>query len=159
MVFIYCCGLVPALLGGCSAARTNALREDLLATDAAWAEAAAGNDVERIASYWTEDAVVYLAGRPPVVGKEALTNMVLRGRSTPGFSIRWNTFDSRIARSGDMANTLATYEISARSPDGTLVTQRGTSICSWRRENGKWRCSLEVHAPTGPSPLAPSNRE
>jgi ketosteroid isomerase-like protein len=134
-------------LGGCATTQVHALRDELLATDHAWAEAAAGRDVERIASYWTDDAVVYLAGRPPVVGKEALIRMVQKGRATEGFCIHWDTFDAVVARSGDLAYTLAHYTMTAPRPDGALVTQRGTSICAWRREDGTWRCTLEVHAP------------
>jgi len=142
------------LLSGCAASRMKTLRADLLATDKAWVQAVAGDDVGRITSYWTDDAAVYLADRPPVKGKEQLTNMVRRGRSTPGFSITWDTFDSRIASSGDMAYTLAKYKITAPGPDGELITQRGTSLCMWRREHGRWRCTMEVHAPFGQSPPA-----
>jgi len=143
-----------SLVSGCAATRMETLRADLLATDKAWLGAAAEDDVGRITSYWTDDAVVYLADRLAVKGKEALTKMVRRSRSTPGFSIRWDTFDAKIARSGDMAYTLAKYKITAPGPEGETTIQRGTSICLWRREIGKWRCTMDVHAPGGQSPAA-----
>lgn len=149
-----CFSCAVCLLSGCAASRMKTLRAELLATDKAWLRAAAEDDVDRITSYWTDDAVVYLADRLPVKGKEQLTNMVRRGRSTPGFSIRWDTFDAKIARSGDMAYTLAKYKITSPGPDGESSIQRGTSICMWRRENGRWRCTMEVHAPFGHSPVA-----
>jgi len=145
---------------GCATSRIEFLRRELLATDAAWAGAAVGDDVEHIASYWTDDAVVYLAGRPPVRGKKALTAMVRRGRETPGFSLHWETFDATVARSGDLGHTLATYTMTIPLPGGQLVHQHGTSICVWRWENGQWRCALEVHAPEGePPPSATQQRQ
>jgi ketosteroid isomerase-like protein len=48
-------------------------RAELLRRDAEWAAAASeGRDVERILSFWTEDAVVLPPGLPAVAGKAAL---------------------------------------------------------------------------------------
>jgi ketosteroid isomerase-like protein len=48
-------------------------RTRLLQRDAEWATAASeGRDLERILSYWTDDAVVLAPGLPVVVGKDAL---------------------------------------------------------------------------------------
>ena len=45
-----------------------AAREGLLKVDKEWAQAAATRDLERIVSYWTEDAVIYSPGEAPVSG-------------------------------------------------------------------------------------------
>ena len=48
-------------------------RTRLLRRDAEWALAAAeGRDIEKVLSYWTDDAVVFPPGLPAVVGKIAL---------------------------------------------------------------------------------------
>jgi ketosteroid isomerase-like protein len=48
-------------------------RQRLLQRDAEWATIASqGRDVDRILSFWTEDAVVYPPGMPVVSGKAAL---------------------------------------------------------------------------------------
>lgn len=49
-----------------------ASREELLKVDKEWAQAAATRNVERIVSYWTDDAVIYPPDETPVEGKEAI---------------------------------------------------------------------------------------
>ncbi len=141
---------IACIAGGCDGSKIERLRVSLLETDRQWVEAAQGDDADRVAAFWIDDAVIYTAGRPPVAGKQALRAMVAKNRSTPGFTIRWETTESVIARSGDLAYTFGPYRITAPRPDGSLVTQTGHSICVWRREHGTWKCSLEVHAPLPP---------
>src|SRR5947208_9894279 len=47
--------------------------EKLLRRDAEWADlATAGKDVEKVVSYWTEDAVLIFPGQPVLEGKAAI---------------------------------------------------------------------------------------
>lgn len=151
------CGLFMAVIApaGCAATDMAQLRASLLETDRQWAEAVRGDDADRIASFWTDDAVIYVANRPPVAGKEALRAFVAKNRSIPGFSLSWDVSDVAIAESGDLAYTLGPYELTAPSPEGGLTTLRGNHICVWRRENERWRCSIEVHAPLPPQAPRP----
>ena len=140
--------LVGVLMaGGCVSPDSGRLHESLIKTDRQWAEAVRGTDVDRIASFWTDDAVIYTANRPPVAGKKALREFVARNRSIPGFSLGWEVCDVVVSGNGDLAYTLGPYELTVPSAKGGLMTLKGNHICIWRRENGEWRCSLEVHAP------------
>ncbi len=133
--------------GGCVGPDLAGLHESLVKTDRQWAQAVRGSDADRIAAFWTDDAVVYTAGRPPVAGKEALRRFVARNRSIPGFSLSWQVSEAVVSDSGDMGYTLGPYQITVPSGDGDLMTAKGNHICMWRREQGQWRCNLEVHAP------------
>src|SRR5579872_4858914 len=54
--------------------------------DAEWASlAAAGKDVEKTASYWSDDAVIIPEGQPVVAGKAAIKRYVAQSFGTPGF--------------------------------------------------------------------------
>ena len=62
----------------------------LLRRDAEWADlASAGKNVDSVASYWSDDAVVLEPGQPPVEGKTAIRNFVAESFKTPGFKIHW----------------------------------------------------------------------
>src|SRR5947199_3068714 len=62
----------------------------LLRRDAEWSDlASAGKDVERIASYWSDDAVIIPQGQPVVEGKAAIRAFVTSSFKIPGFSIHW----------------------------------------------------------------------
>ncbi len=65
-------------------------KKALLQTDREWAAAAAeGKDVDRIVSFWSDDATVIPAGAPVVRGKPAIRNFVQQSLAIPGFHITW----------------------------------------------------------------------
>ena len=54
--------------------------QKLLRRDAEWADlATAGKDVERIASYWSDDAIIIPQGQPIVEGKAAIIAVLDNG--------------------------------------------------------------------------------
>ena len=64
--------LLEALPASAQGSKAEADRAALLKTDTEWARhAAMGKDVERIISFWTDDAVIYPPREPPIVGKAA----------------------------------------------------------------------------------------
>ena len=64
--------------------------EKLLRRDAEWADlATAGKDVEKVVSYWTEDAVLFFPGQPVFEGKAAIRAYVTASFNMPGFKIHW----------------------------------------------------------------------
>ena len=110
---------------------STAEEERLLRRDAEWAEAASeGREVERILSYWTEDAIVLPPGLPSVVGKAALRQYVEGSMQIPGFRITWKSEDvtfspdgrlaymfSRNAVTDERAGRYADYDRGARGHD------------------------------------------
>jgi ketosteroid isomerase-like protein len=49
--------------------------------------ASAGKDIEKIISYWTDDAVVMEPGQPAIEGRHAIRAFVTASVNTPGFKI------------------------------------------------------------------------
>src|SRR5262249_54963974 len=83
-----------SLLLGCSPAPFDAKAEGgkLLARDAEWASAAsAGHDVNKIVSYWSDDALLVPQGQPIAEGKTAIRAFVVSSLATPGFHIAWKS--------------------------------------------------------------------
>jgi ketosteroid isomerase-like protein len=118
----------------------------LLQRDADWsAVAAAGRDVERILSYWTDDAVVLPPGLPPVVGKAALRQYVQASLLIPGFQIAWTSSDATISPDGKLAYLLGRNSVTTDNADGESVSTHGRAVTIWRREaDGEWRCALDI---------------
>jgi hypothetical protein len=82
----------------------NAESAALLQRDAEWANlATAGKDVDKIVSYWTDDAVVMEPGQPPVEGKAAIRAFVTSSLNTPGFRIHWVSEKPTFSPDGKMA--------------------------------------------------------
>ena len=130
-------------------------RQRLLARDAEWSSAAsAGQDVEKILSYWTDDAVVIPPGQPVIEGKAAITAFITASLRIPGFTIRWSSDAVTFSPDGQMACIRGTNITTVPGPGGALLTLHGRAVTVWRIDHdGEWRCTIDVwnEAP-GPSP-------
>jgi ketosteroid isomerase-like protein len=68
--------------------------------------AAERRDVERILEFWTDDAIVYPPGLPPILGKAALRSYVQWSLAIPGFRITRTSSDARVSPDGQFAYLL-----------------------------------------------------
>jgi len=121
-------------------------RTRLLQRDAEWATAASeGRDLERILSYWTDDAVVFAPGLPAVVGKDALRQYVQASMQIPGFRISWTSTDVTFSPDGKLAYIFSRNAVTMNAADGTPATSEGRAVTIWRRESdGQWRCAVDI---------------
>ena len=121
-------------------------REHLLRRDAEWAEVALeGHDIERILSYWTDDAVVLAPGLPRVSGKAALREYVQGSMRIPGFAITWESKDAVLSPDGQLAYLFSRNAVTLNGADGTPMTTYGRAVTIWRRESdGEWRCAVDI---------------
>lgn len=121
-------------------------RTQLLQRDAEWAAAAfEGRDLERILSYWTDDAVVLAPGLAALVGKDALRKYVHDTMQIPGFRINWTSRDVTVSSDGKLAYMFSRNAITMNDADGLPATTEGRAITIWRRESdGVWRCAVEM---------------
>jgi ketosteroid isomerase-like protein len=121
-------------------------RKRLLQRDAEWASLSSeGQDVERILSFWADDARVYPPGSPLVSGKAALRRYVEGALAISGFHITWTSSDAVLSPDGQMGYVLSTNAVTMPDSSGELVTIRGRGVTVWRREPaGEWRCVLDI---------------
>ncbi len=121
-------------------------RKRLLQRDAEWAAlSSSGQDVDRILSFWTEDARVFAPGMPAFSGKAALRSYVEGALAIPGFHITWTTSEASLSPDGQLAYLLSTNSVTMAGPDGQPVTTRGRAVTVWRREaDGNWRCAVDI---------------
>jgi ketosteroid isomerase-like protein len=121
-------------------------RKRLLERDAEWvAVASEGRDVDRILSYWTDDAVVFPPGLPPLIGKAALREYVENSLRIPGFKISWESTDVKFSPDLKLAYMFSENSVTMNGPDDKPVTTKGRAVTIWRREpNGEWRCAVDI---------------
>jgi ketosteroid isomerase-like protein len=121
-------------------------RKRLLQRDADWAAlSSSGQDVDRILSFWTEDARVFAPGMPALSGKAALRSYVEGALAIPGFHITWTTSEASLSPDGQLAYLLSTNSVTMAGPEGQPVTTRGRAVTVWRREaDGNWRCAVDI---------------
>jgi len=120
--------------------------QKLLRRDAEWADlASAGKDVERIVSYWSDDAIVIPQGQPIVEGKAAIRAFVTSSLQIPGFKIHWVSEGPVFSPDGKLAYMRGRNTMTVPGANGALVTLVGRGITIWRLEpDGQWRCVVDI---------------
>jgi ketosteroid isomerase-like protein len=136
------------LLVGCSQRGFDPVAEEakLLRRDAEWADlASAGKDVEKIVSYWSDDAVLIFPGQPLLEGKAAIRAYVAESLNTPGFRIHWVSERPVFSPDGKLAYMRGKDELTAPGPHGAPVTVHLRGISIWRLDaDGQWRCVVDM---------------
>src|SRR5881398_2573760 len=107
--------------------------ERLLKRDAEWAAlASAGRDIDRILSYWTEDAIVLAPDFAPVIGKAALRGYVENSFRIPGFKISWKSSEVHFSPDLKLAYMFSENAVTMNGPDGAPLATKGRGITIWR---------------------------
>ena len=148
------CLLAVAVLVGCATAgNPGDTRARILQLDAEWSEAAQTRDVDRVVSYWADDATVLPPGGPAIVGKAAIREFVAKSFENPSFRISWKTNDVVVSPGGDFAYGIGANRVNVSAPDGTPVTIDGKAVTIWRREPDRsWKCVVDIWNDTPPAP-------
>ena len=146
------------VIGACARPSFDVAAEQqkLLRRDAEWADiAAAGKDVEKIVSYWSDDALVIEPGQPVYEGKTAIRAYVAASLQIPGFKIHWVSEKPVFSPDGKMAYMRGVDEMTVPGPNGALMTLHTRGISIWRRDpDGEWRCVADIA--NEPPPAAPA---
>jgi ketosteroid isomerase-like protein len=96
----------------------EAERTEILRLDREWVAAAAvGQDLDRIVSFWSDDATVFPPGTPAVVGKAGIREFVVNGFRTPGFTVRWQTTQLTVSPAGEFAYGVGPNRFTYQGPD------------------------------------------
>lgn len=152
--------IVPATLAvfmvaGCSPPPFDAATEGqrLLQRDAEWAQAASeGKDIDKIVSYWADDAVVMEPGQPIYEGKKAIRAYVVSSLQTPGFKIHWVSNNPVFSPDGKLAYMPGTDEMTVPGANGGQMTVHMRGVSIWRRDpDGEWHCVVDISNEPPPS--------
>ena len=120
------------------------MKAEILRLDQEWAKAAAEGDLERILSFWADDATVFPPGSPALAGKPAIREYIAASLRTPGFSISWRTNEVVVAASGDLAYGVGVNRVSFSGPDGKPMFIDGKAVTVWRNDPDGWKCVIDI---------------
>ena len=140
--------ILPLVLAGCPQRGFDPATEQakLLRRDAEWADLAwAGKDVDKIVSYWSDDAVLIFPGQPVLEGKAAIGAYVAESLKTPGFKIHWVSEKPVFSPDGKLAYLRGKDELTVPGPNGAPATLHLRGISIWRLDaDGQWRCVVDI---------------
>jgi len=122
----------------------ESLKSELLQADKDWATAAQMGDIDKLTTYWADDAINFFPGAPPAYGKESILALVKKNRSQPGFSLSWEPVKAIVASSGDLGYTYGSFQLAFNNTDSTTVNRSGNYVCIWKKDMGSsWKCVVE----------------
>ena len=117
----------------------------LMQTSRDWAKTAASGDVDRILSYWSDDAIVLEPEQPAHVGKAAIRAMVEGSMKAPKFSITWEPERASISQAGDVGYLIEHNRVTFADSTGKLRTVYGKAVTIWRKDaSGNWKCAVDI---------------
>jgi ketosteroid isomerase-like protein len=155
----------PLFLSGCIALLSFAfigtasadakIEQALRDLDAQWSQAAGAKDVDKTVSYYSEGAIVMPPNAPSATTKEAIRTVWKDLLTSPGVAISWKTTKVEVAKSGDMAYSSGTYELTMNDASGKPVNDRGKYLVVWEKQaDGKWKCGADTWNSDLPVPSA-----
>jgi ketosteroid isomerase-like protein len=112
--------------------------------DEEWSKVAGTLDVEKTISYYADDASVLAPNAPIATGKDAIRK-IWSGLLSPGTSISWKATKIDVAKSGDLAYLLGTYELSMKGQDGNSMQDHGKMVEVWKKQaNKQWKVVVDI---------------
>ena len=145
--------VAAATLLGCQqgpAAEESA--EALMQTSREWSKVAESGDMEKVAAYFADDALMMSPGQQPVRGKQAIRGYLAEASKIPGFKIRWEPLEGKV--SGDMGYLIERTHMTMTGPEGTPVTDTMQAVTVWRKAaDGSWKNVVDASIP-GPQTAA-----
>jgi uncharacterized protein (TIGR02246 family) len=149
-------GLIYAVAAACTfavlfstfptfAADMDKNAKEIAKLDDDWSKAAAARDVDKVASFYADDAIAYPPNEPAANGREAAKKVWAAYFAEPTFKISWKTTHAEVAKSGDIGLTTGTYEDSFKGPDGKMVSENGKYVCIWKKQkDGSWKATNDI---------------
>jgi len=118
-----------------------AIRESVVA----WSKAAGRKELERCLSFYTEDACVLPFNAPIAQGKDQIRHVWSMLMSNPGYSLRFGPTKIEVARSGDLAYEIGTFDLTLASDAGKPNAMSGKYVVVWKKQaNGMWKTAADI---------------
>ncbi|MFW6202072.1 MAG: YybH family protein [Gemmatimonadota bacterium] len=135
------CGAAPDL---------DAERQAILEIDEQWAQAALDRDPAGFASVYAEGGRLMPPNAPSAVGPEAVEGMMTQVLSE-GTTLEISPSEVHVARAGDLAYDIGTYEMTVETPDGTIEDE-GKYLVVWEKVDGEWKVKADMFNSNLPLP-------
>jgi ketosteroid isomerase-like protein len=132
----------------------RALRE----VDRKWSEAAAAKDVDKVVSYYAENAIVLPPNAAIARTRETVRTIWKEMLESPGLVISWTPEKVEVAKSGELGYVSGTYQLRMNDAKGKPVDDRGKYLEVMKKQaDGSWKCVADTW--NSDLPAAPPDEE
>jgi uncharacterized protein (TIGR02246 family) len=111
-----------------------------------WNQDFASRDVDKLASYYKDDAVLMPPGSPPSVGRDSIRATVKQMLSDPALTLTFTAARVEVSRSGDLGYTRGAYVMTLTDPDSKeLIQDHGSYVTIYRKaSDGQWMAVSDI---------------
>ena len=110
-------------------------RQAIAKAEADFEKARAEHGLEGWLSFFADDTADFVRGGPFTFTKEEM-----RKHLEKSDRLTWKPVKIDVAKSGDLAYSLGTWQLKGKNPKGEDVTQTGKYITVWKKQkNGSWK--------------------
>jgi len=64
--------------------------------------------------------------------------------ASPGFALKFASTKIEVARSGDLAYEIGTYELTGNDAKGRPQTAKGKYVVVWKKQAGSWKAAADI---------------
>ena len=112
----------------------------LTALDHEWSKAAGSGDVDKVVSFYADDATAYAPNAPAVTGHAAIKDAWAKMLADPKAKLSWTTTNAGVDHNTGF--TSGTYQV-AGADDAVL--EKGKYLCVWSKgKDGKWKAMHDM---------------
>jgi uncharacterized protein (TIGR02246 family) len=133
------------------------------ALETAWSAALQAKDVDKFVANYAPDAVTLPANGPIATTPADIRKGIAEMMASPGLSMTFRPTSVFVAKSGDVAYTYGTYDLSMTGPDGRPVTDKGKYVTVYKKQaDGSWKAAVDTFnsdLPPSPPPPPPAGKK
>lgn len=113
--------------------------------DKEWSAATQSKDAGKMVAYYAEDGSAFPFNAPVATGKEQVQKMWAGLMGMPGFGLSFVPTKIEVAKSGDMAYDVGTFELTLNDAQGTPTTTTGKYVVVWKKQPDKqWKAAADI---------------
>ena len=122
--------------------------EKLLQTSRDWAKEAESRNLEKVLSYWHDDAIMIGDKQEVLKGKAAIAEMVKGAFRDSAFRISWEPLSAEVSDDGSMGYIIENSSVTFGDPTGTPQTMHNNAVSIWRKQaDGSWKNVVDITSP------------
>jgi uncharacterized protein (TIGR02246 family) len=115
------------------------------AASIAWSQAAAAKDLDKVISFYADDAVQMPNKAPAAKGKENIRKNWAPMLAAPGPGFSWQTSSVELTRSGDLAYETGAYNFVTTDKKGKTNDEKGKYVVVWKKQSdGLWKVVVDT---------------
>jgi uncharacterized protein (TIGR02246 family) len=115
------------------------------ANSIAWSQAATAKDLDKVISFYADDAVELPNQGPAAKGKENIRKTWGPLISPPGPGLSWKTSTVEVAHSGELAYETGNYNFVTIDKKGKTNDLKGKYVVVWKKQSdGSWKVVVDT---------------